>query len=178
MYQTKASAMKPTKTTDAYVMVTAVTGMYAGIENKTIKAIIQTSATTFTIGPTIFPQFHCAVIISLRLLQMEIAIGIAYEAAKDMTLTETKELKADDEPKLIKPSSSCTTAASIAALSGVSVLGLTFANHRERGMPSSRAKAHVVRETAVVIEIQLSTRMIRVMKEKAKPAPGESRTTA
>jgi hypothetical protein len=45
-------------------------------------------------------------------------------------------------------------------------------------MPSSRAKAHVVRETAVVIEIQLSTRMIRVMKEKAKPAPGESRTTA
>ena len=51
---------------------------------------------------------------------MEMEIGIAYEMANDMTPTDTKARKADEEPRLIKPSSICTTVVRASAKMGVS----------------------------------------------------------
>lgn len=62
-----------------------------------------------TTQPTVRPIVHRAPLTSLRRWKSEIAMGIPYDTAKEITPTETNARNADDDPRLISPSSICTT---------------------------------------------------------------------
>src|SRR5687768_6737127 len=103
-------------------MLTSVTGSTVGIENKTSSNAIHNTATGVTGHPTVGPMVHLAAFTSLRRCHMEMAQGTAYEIASDMTPTETKARNAEEEPRLIRPRSICTTVVRARAKMGVSCL--------------------------------------------------------
>lgn len=95
--------------------------------------------------------------------------GIAYETPSATTEAEMMALKAlkisvittsrveykshDDDPKKMQPKITTKTVVKIKAFSGISSFGLTFAKNLDAGSPASRAKAYVIRELVVMIEI-------------------------
>lgn len=62
-----------------------------------------------TTQPIVLPMVHRAPLTSLRRWKSEIAMGIPYDTAKEITPTETNARNADDDPRFISPSNICTT---------------------------------------------------------------------
>lgn len=158
-------------------MLTSVTGNVVGIENKTVSNAIHNSAMPFTTQPTVFPIVHLAPLTSFRQWNMEMAIGIPYDTAREITPTETNARKADDEPRLMRPSSICTAVVSTSDQMGVPWRVSTLDQRRETGMALSRAKAQVQRDAATVMEMEQKSVMTSTRKVSPRPPPGEPITT-
>lgn len=96
--------------------------------------------------------------------------------ASAMTPTDTNAVNADEEPKLMRPSSICTTVTRMRAFSGTPRVVLTVAKTEEQGSARSRAKAHVQRDAATVMEMLQKRVMTRTRNVRPRPAPGEPMT--
>lgn len=105
------------------------------------------------------------------------AIGMPYETARDITPTDTNARNADDDPKLMRPSSIWTTVVNTRDQIGVPWRVSTLDHSRETGMALSRAKAHVHRDAATVMEIEQNSVMTSTRNVKPRPPPGEPITT-
>lgn len=158
-------------------MLTAVTGKTVGMENKTVSNAIHNSAIVFTIQPTVLPSVHLATLTSLRACVNEMAMGMPYDTAKEITPTETNAKKAELLPKLISPSNNWIKVVSTSAQMGVPCFLSTRDHSVANGMALSRAKAHVHRDAATVMEMEQKKVMIRMRKVRPRPPPGESMTT-
>ena len=67
----------------------------------------------------------------------------------------------DDDPKKMQPKMTTKTVVKINAFRGISSFGLTLAKNLDAGSPPSRAKAYVMRELVVMMEIVANSRQTK-----------------
>ena len=103
--------------------------------NRIVSKAIHKRATTFNAHPSVLGNFHRAFATSFLPSAMDTAIGNAYDSAKAMTPTDTKAVKAEEDPRSISPSSISTMVTKNKAFTGTPNVGWTLAKYLGKGMP-------------------------------------------
>lgn len=85
---------------------------------------------------------------------MLMGIGIAYDTASEITPTDTKAKKAEDDPRLMSPSNISTTVVNPSAQMGTPCRLSTRLHSLEIVMALSRTKAHMQRDAPTVMEME------------------------
>lgn len=157
-------------------MPVSVTGSVVGIENKTVSNMTHAKAIMLMGQPRTLPIVHLAPLTSFRRWTSEMAMGIPYDTASEMTPTLTNARNADEEPRFTTPNNIWMAVVRPSAQMGAPWRESTLDQRRSSGIALSRENAQVHRDAATVAEMEQKKVMTRTRKVKPRPPPGESMT--